>query len=151
MVLFQLPESLWKCLLHGQKKVCLKPIQWSLVYGLHKFNLYMYAPHQQFSYKVSTKENIGIIFSLVSPLILPVGLVLFGLFLVVHSYQAIYVLETNVKTAGLLYWEALNHQFVGTYTMNLFLIGLFILRNAIGPTILAAFLFVGVALVQKYV
>ena len=35
--------------------------------------------------------------------------------------------------------------------MNLFLLGLFILRNALGPTVIAAFLIVGVALVQSYV
>ena len=100
---------------------------------------------------MSAKSNLGIIFSLISPLILPIGTIMFGLFLIAHSYQAIYVLETNKDTAGLLYWEALNHLFVGIYTMNLFLLGLFVLRNALGPTILASFLIVGVALVQSYV
>ena len=79
------------------------------------------------------------------------GAIMFGLFLIVHSYQAIYVLETNQDTAGLLYWEALNHLFVGIYTLNLFLLGLFILRNAFGPTIFTAFLIAGVALVQSYI
>lgn len=78
-------------------------------------------------------------------------MVIFGLFLIVHSYQAIYVIKTKRDTAGLLYWEALNHLFVGIYTMNLFLLGLFVLRNALGPTILASFLITGVALVQSYI
>lgn len=34
--------------------------------------------------------------------------------------------------------------------MNLFLLGLFVLLNTLGPTILAFFLVVGVALIQSY-
>lgn len=75
----------------------------------------------------------------------------FGLFLIVHAYQVIYVLETKKETAGWLYWEALNHLFVGIYTMNLFLLGLFILRNALGPAIITSFIILGVALVHNYI
>jgi hypothetical protein len=76
---------------------------------------------------------------------------MFGVFLVVHSYQAIYVLETEIDTAGMLYWEALNHIFVGIYTMDLFLIGLFVLRNALGPSVVAAVLLVASALIHNHV
>lgn len=58
--------------------------------------------------------------------------------------------ESSIDTAGLLYWEVLNHVFVGIYTMNLFLLGLFILRNAFGPAALAAGLLVAVTLVQLH-
>lgn len=152
MVLFQLPESLGTCLVQGKKRLFPKPVQWSFVYPVFT-NLICICTHPVNSptYEVSAKSNLGIIFSLISPLILPIGMIMFGLFLMVHSYQAIYVLETNKDTAGLLYWEALNHLFVGIYTMNLFLLGLFIVQNALGPTIIAAFLIVGVALVQSYV
>ena len=151
MVLFQLPESLWTWLILGKKRRLPKLVQWSLVYPVFT-NLTCICTSPPQSYiRASTKRNLGIIFSLVSPLILPVGMIIFGLFLVVHSYQAIYVLETKRDTAGLLYWEALNHLFVGVYTMNLFLLGLFVLLNALGPTILAFFLVVGVALIHSYV
>ena len=128
-----------------------KLVQWSFVYPVFT-NLTCICTSPPQSYiRASTKRNLGIIFSLVSPLILPVRMVIFGLFLVVHSYQAIYVLKTKRDTAGLLYWEALNHFFVGIYTMNLFLIGLFVLLNALGPTILAFFLVVSIALIQSNV
>ena len=52
---------------------------------------------------MSAKSNLGITFSFISPLILPIATIIFGLFLIMHSYQAIYVLETNKDTAGLLY------------------------------------------------
>ena len=152
MVLFQLPESLWTFLIRGKKRLFPKPVQWSLVYPVFT-NLICICTHSVNSptYEMSAKSNLGIIFSLISPLILPIGTIMFGLFLIVHSYQAIYVLETNKDTAGLLYWEALNHLFVGIYTMNFFLLGLFILRNALGPTFFAVLFIVGVTLVQSYV
>lgn len=151
MVLFQLPGSLWTWLIRSEKSILPKLVQWSFVYPVFT-NLTCICKFPSQSYiRVSTKRDLGIIYSVISPLILPVGMVMFGLFLIVHSYQAIYVLETKKDTAGLLYWEALNHLFVGIYTMNLFLLGLFVLRNALGPTILASFLIVGIALVQSYV
>lgn len=63
----------------------------------------------------------------------------------------IYILGAKEDTAGLLYWEALNQLFVGVYTMDLFLIGLFILQNVLGPMIVAIILLAGSALVQNYV
>jgi hypothetical protein len=75
---------------------------------------------------------------------------MFAIFRVVYSYQAIYVLEIREDTAGLLYWDALNNVFIGLYTLDLFLVGLFALRNAVGPTLLAAASFVGTGLVQHY-
>ncbi|KAB8242965.1 hypothetical protein BDV35DRAFT_399650 [Aspergillus flavus] len=130
MVLFRLPESLLLC---AYNKPSLKQVQWSLVYPVFT-NLLC----------------ICIIFSLIAPLILPIGLGMFTIFLVVYSYQIFFVFESSIDTAGLLYWEALNHVFVGIYTMNLFLLGLFILRNAFGPAALAAGLLVAVTLVQLH-
>jgi hypothetical protein len=96
------------------------------------------------------KCDAGIIFSLLSPLILPIGLLTFKVFLILYSYQATYVLESDKETSGLLYWEAVNYLFVGIYTMDLCLIGLFALQNAVGPTIMAATLLLGVAMVHKH-
>ena len=98
-----------------------------------------------------TQEYLGIIYSIISPLIALIGTMVFGILLITHAYQSIYILEANEDTAGLLYWEALNQLFVGVYTMDLFLIGLFILRNVLGPMIVAIILLAGSALVQNYV
>jgi hypothetical protein len=87
---------------------------------------------------------------LLSPLILPIGLLTFKVFLILYSYQATYVLESNRETSGLLYWEAVNYLFVGIYTMDLCLIGLFALQHAVGPTIMTVILLLGVAIVHQH-
>ncbi|KAL6234843.1 hypothetical protein BDW75DRAFT_251292 [Aspergillus navahoensis] len=133
-MLFQLPEGLWRGLLCGQAKPSMKRVRWSLVYPVFA-NLIC----------------ICIIFTLLSPLILPIGLLTFKVFLIIYSYQATYVLESDRETSGLLYWEPVNSLFVGIYTMDLCLIGLFALQNAVGPTIMAATLLLGVAVVHKHV
>ncbi|KAE8410528.1 hypothetical protein BDV36DRAFT_307131 [Aspergillus pseudocaelatus] len=134
LILFRLPDSLWVCLRRGGKKHTLKEVRWSLLYPVFT-NLIC----------------IGIIYSIISPLIALIGTMAFGIFLIAHAYQSIYILEANEDTAGLLYWEALNQLFVGVYTMDLFLIGLFILRDVLGPMIVAIILLAGSALVQNYV
>ncbi|KAB8227890.1 putative DUF221 membrane protein [Aspergillus alliaceus] len=134
MVLFQLPGSLWACMQQRWKENSPRTVRWSLLYPVFT-NLIC----------------ICIIFSVISPLILLIGTVVFGVFLVVHSYQAIYVHETEKDTAGMLYWESLNQLFVGIYTMDLFLIGIFVLGNALGPSVVAAVLLVASALVHNHV
>ncbi|KAE8372671.1 hypothetical protein BDV26DRAFT_285761 [Aspergillus bertholletiae] len=134
MVLFQLPGSLWTYMKRRRKEYLPQTVQWSLLYPVFT-NLIC----------------ICIIFSAISPLILLLGSVMFGVFLIVHSYQAIYVLETEIDTAGMLYWEALNNIFVGIYTMDLFLIGLFVLQNALGPSVVATVLLVASALIHNNV
>lgn len=93
----------------------------------------------------------GIIYAIISPPILVVGVAVFALLWLVYAYQAVYVLDTDVETAGLLYWQSLNHLFLGVYTMNLFLVGLFVLRGAIGPTAVTFALTIGVTFVQRYI
>jgi hypothetical protein len=95
------------------------------------------------------KFYAGIILSLLSPLILPIGLLTFKGFLILYSYQATYVLESDRETFGLLYWEAVNYLFAGIYTMDLCRIGLFALQNAVGPTTRTATLLLGIAMVHS--
>lgn len=72
------------------------------------------------------------------------------MFLIIYSYQATYVLKSDRETSGLLYWEAVNYLFVGIYTIDLCLISLFALQSAAGPSITAATLLLGVAMVHKH-
>ncbi|KAL4862443.1 hypothetical protein BDV12DRAFT_190427 [Aspergillus spectabilis] len=132
MVLFQLPESLF-CILRRSKKEAMKTTEWSLVYGVFTNLL-----------------SICIVFSVISPVLLVVGSVMFSVFLVVYSYQAIYILDGDPGSPGLLYWEALHHIFVGIYTKDLFLLGLFALQKAVGPVIIVVLLLGAVALTQNY-
>ncbi|KAL4961370.1 putative DUF221 membrane protein [Aspergillus stella-maris] len=135
MVLFQLPQSLYyPCTVRHLKKEYLKTVEWSSVYAVF-----------------TNLVSICIVFAVISPILLVVGLVMFAIFLLVYSYQAIYVLGGDPQSPGVLYWEALHQIFVGLYTKNMFLIGLFALQNNVGPMVVAILLLGGVALTQRYV
>lgn len=75
---------------------------------------------------------------------------MFGILWVVYAYQNLYVLEAAVETAGMLYWETLQQLFVGIYTLDLFLFGLFLLKGTLGPAVFAAIMLGLVAVVQYH-
>lgn len=91
---------------------------------------------------------IGIIFSAIAPLILPIGVVVFMAFWLAYSKKFIYVLEAPIDTGGILYWRALHQLFVGLYTAELSLIGLFWLRGSFGQLIILAFAMMATILTQ---
>ena len=74
---------------------------------------------------------IGIIYSVVSPLILIFNIITFGLFLVVQHHNVAKVSRFDTDTGGLIYPKAIKQLFTGLYVMELYLIGLFFLvRNS---------------------
>lgn len=70
---------------------------------------------------------IGIIYSVVAPLILIFNIITFALFWFVYRYNTLYVTRFTNDTGGLLYPNAINCTFVGIYVMELALVGLFFL------------------------
>jgi len=68
---------------------------------------------------------IGMIYSVVSPLILVFNIVTFSLFLIVEQYNLLNVSRFNTDTGGLIYPKAINQLFTGLYVMELYLVGLF--------------------------
>lgn len=70
---------------------------------------------------------IGIIYSVVAPLILIFNIITFALFWFVYRYNTLYVTRFTNDTGGLLYPNAINCTFVGVYVMELALVGLFLL------------------------
>ena len=75
----------------------------------------------------SNLAAIGLIYSVISPLILVFNIVTFGLFWIVYRYNTLYVTKFRHDTGGLLFPKAINHLFTGLYVMELCLIGLFFL------------------------
>lgn len=69
----------------------------------------------------------GLIYSVISPLILVFCIVTFGLFWIVYRYNTLYVTKFRLDTGGLLFPKAVNQLFTGLYVMELCLIGLFFL------------------------
>ncbi|OAL48901.1 DUF221-domain-containing protein [Pyrenochaeta sp. DS3sAY3a] len=72
---------------------------------------------------------IGIIYSVVSPLILIMMLITFCLFWFTYRYQMIYVSYAKAETNGLIFPKAVNQLFTGLYFLELCLIGLFFLQR----------------------
>jgi signal transduction histidine kinase len=68
---------------------------------------------------------IGIIYSILAPLILVFMIVIFGLFWIVYRYNVLYVYQFRNDTGGLLFPTAVNQLFTGLYVMELCLIGFF--------------------------
>ncbi|KAL8849499.1 MAG: hypothetical protein Q9221_005506 [Calogaya cf. arnoldii] len=70
---------------------------------------------------------IGLIYSVISPLIMVFNIVTFSLFWLVYRYNTLYVTKFRFDTGGLLFPRAINQLFTGLYVMELCLIGLFFL------------------------
>ena len=70
---------------------------------------------------------IGLIYSVISPLILVFNVITFSLFWFVYRYNTLYVTRFTRDTGGLLYPTAINYTFVGVYVMEVVLIGMFFL------------------------
>lgn len=68
---------------------------------------------------------IGIIYSIIAPLILIFMLVIFSLFWIVYRYNILYVYQFRCDTGGLLFPTAVNQLFTGIYVLELCLIGYF--------------------------
>ena len=73
---------------------------------------------------------IGIIYSIIAPLVMVFNVITFSLFWVVYRYNTLYVNKFRFDTGGLLFPIAVNELFVGLYVLEVALIGLFFLvRN----------------------
>ncbi|KAF1849375.1 DUF221-domain-containing protein [Cucurbitaria berberidis CBS 394.84] len=72
---------------------------------------------------------IGIIYSVVSPLILIMMVITFCLFWFTYRYQMIYVSYAKAETNGLIFPKAVNQLFTGLYFLELCLVGLFFLQR----------------------
>lgn len=70
---------------------------------------------------------IGLVYSVISPLILIFNIFTFGLFWIVYRYNLLFVTNFKFDTGGLLFPRAINQLFTGLYIMEICLIGLFLL------------------------
>ncbi|KAF7585402.1 hypothetical protein BBP40_011023 [Aspergillus hancockii] len=75
----------------------------------------------------TTLASIGLIYSVISPLIMVFNVLTFSLFWFVYRYNTLYVTKFRFDTGGLLFPRAINQLFTGIYVMEISLIGLFFL------------------------
>ncbi|RUS27954.1 hypothetical protein BC938DRAFT_482527 [Jimgerdemannia flammicorona] len=81
--------------------------------------------------------SIAMTFSTIAPLVPVFAAVYFGLFYVVYRYQLLYVYTIGLQTAGLYFYKALWHCFVGLLIQQVTMMGLFLLRGAWAQGIIA--------------
>ncbi|TEY38587.1 hypothetical protein BOTCAL_0486g00100 [Botryotinia calthae] len=72
---------------------------------------------------------IGLIYCVVSPVIIIFVIITFTLLWIANRYNMLYVSRFRIDTGGLLYPRAINQTFTGLYVMELCLIGLFFLTQ----------------------
>lgn len=70
---------------------------------------------------------IGLIYSIISPLILVFNVITFSLFWFVYRYNTLYVTKFARDTGGLLFPNAINTMFTGIYVMEIALIFMFLI------------------------
>ncbi|KAI1921025.1 hypothetical protein LOZ07_000324 [Ophidiomyces ophidiicola] len=75
----------------------------------------------------TTLASIGLIYCIISPLIMIFNVLTFTLFWVVYRYNTLYVTKFRFDTGGLLFPKAINQLFTGVYVMEVCLIGMFFL------------------------
>ncbi|KAA8650441.1 hypothetical protein EYZ11_000824 [Aspergillus tanneri] len=83
----------------------------------------------------TTLASIGLIYCVISPLILLFNVITFGLFWFVYRYNTLYVTKFRFDTGGLLFPQAINQLFTGIYVMEVSLIGLFFLVRDVQGTV----------------
>ncbi|KAK9479769.1 hypothetical protein V1514DRAFT_366518 [Lipomyces japonicus] len=86
--------------------------------------------------KYTNLAAIGIVYTIVSPLIIPMCLITFTLFYIAYRYEFLYCQYNEIDSGGLYFHRAINQLFVGVYVMELCLVGLFFLvrDNNLQPT-----------------
>lgn len=80
--------------------------------------------------------GIGLLYSCVSPLILPFVALYFILRFVVYRHQFLYVYNIHIETGGLAFPRALKHVYTALFIFELTMIGLFFLNAAFGPGVI---------------
>lgn len=68
---------------------------------------------------------IGLIYSIIAPMIAIFAIITFSLLWLAHRYAMVYVIRFESDTGGVMYPRALNQTFTGLYFMELCLAGLF--------------------------
>ncbi|CAH1759207.1 2976_t:CDS:2 [Entrophospora sp. SA101] len=86
--------------------------------------------------------SIGIVYSTIQPLILPLVFLHFTFYHFAYKYNFLYVYKQPNKSGGLLFPPSIYQVFVGLYISQLTMIGLMSLTTAFYPVILMIILFI---------
>jgi hypothetical protein len=86
--------------------------------------------------------SIGIVYSTIQPIILPIVALHFTLYYLVYRHQFLYVYDKLNQTGGLLFPKAIYQVFTGVYISQLTLIGLMFLNQGFAQGVLCVILLI---------
>lgn len=75
--------------------------------------------------------SIGMVFATIAPMVITFAVLYYSIFYFVYLHQIHQYYAVNHQTAGLFYWKAMHHVFVGLIIQQLTVAGLFLLRGSL--------------------
>ncbi|KAF9385615.1 hypothetical protein CPC16_007896 [Podila verticillata] len=89
--------------------------------------------------------TIGLLYSTIQPLILPLMVIYFGLFYLAFRHQFLYVYRQPFDSGGLIYPRIVDQMYVAVILFEIVMLCLFILQKAIGQSVIMFILLVASA------
>ncbi|KAJ2962527.1 hypothetical protein NQZ79_g2359 [Umbelopsis isabellina] len=74
---------------------------------------------------------IGMVFATIAPMVITFAVIYYAIFYFVYLHQIQQYYAVNYQTAGLFYWKAMHHTFIGLAILQTTVAGLFLLRSSV--------------------
>jgi hypothetical protein len=74
---------------------------------------------------------IGMVFATIAPMVIAFAVIYYAIFYFVYLHQVQQYYAVNYQTAGLFYWKAMHHIFIGMAILQATVAGLFLLRSSV--------------------
>lgn len=74
---------------------------------------------------------IGLVFATIAPMVITFAVIYYAIFYFVYLHQIQQYYAGNYQTAGLFYWKAMHHTFIGLAILQTTVAGLFLLRSSV--------------------
>ncbi|KAG0025664.1 hypothetical protein BGZ81_006991, partial [Podila clonocystis] len=90
--------------------------------------------------------SIGLLYSTIQPLILPLMVIYFGLYYLAYRHLFLYVYRQPFDSGGLIYPRIVDQMYVAVMLFEIVMLGLFVLQKAIGQSVVMFILLVASAM-----
>ncbi|KAK3807292.1 MAG: hypothetical protein J3Q66DRAFT_258301, partial [Benniella sp.] len=87
--------------------------------------------------------SIGLLYSTIQPLILPLMVIYFGLYYLAFRYMFLYVYRQPFDSGGLIFPRIVDQMYIAVILFEVVILGLFVLQKAVGESIVMFILLVG--------
>lgn len=84
--------------------------------------------------------SIGMVFATIAPMVITFAVLYYAIFYFVYLHQIHQYYTVSCQTAGLFYWKAMHHIFIGLIIQQLTVAGLFLLRKSLAAGFISLFI-----------